>query len=258
LADELRYIKNVIFPPSQIFYHGVAIPLCATPEIRQVRKQIYRGLYEAAELGAVEKYVRLGDTVAEIGAGLGIVSVALAKKAGDPSRVHSFEANPKLKRSFDAMAGANRLQLPLNIAFLGAGGGQRDLFVSGEFLSSSFVDRGAKETRKIRVNQTDFQETIAQLNPTIVVIDAEGAEAELLAVALPPSVEVLIVEFHPHVIGDAAVTEIAQRLISSGFQIALSPEAGHVQTFLRGSRVRSGPENAASQDALDFPPDAAQ
>ena len=73
----------------------------------------------------------------------------------------------------------------------------------------------------------------AKLQPTVVVIDIEGAERIWLSHSprFPTSVRVLIAEFHPHLTGAADAGRAMQAIVREGFEIAAM--SGSVVAFLR-------------------------
>ena len=75
--------RGVRFPKDGVFITG------------RVRKSLRTEEYEAKEAVSVLKAVRPGDTVMELGAGIGFISSLVATRC-DVAAVHAFEANPRL------------------------------------------------------------------------------------------------------------------------------------------------------------------
>ena len=74
---------------------GIRIPF--VPEIisPRIERQMRLGRYESGECKAAQKWIRAGDRVLELGAGVGLVGSAIASIEG-VERVVSIEANIRL------------------------------------------------------------------------------------------------------------------------------------------------------------------
>ncbi|MGB3242341.1 MAG: FkbM family methyltransferase, partial [Candidatus Omnitrophota bacterium] len=59
--------------------------------VYKIEREMFTGSYEKETLYVINKYVKSGDTCFDIGANVGPVSFALAKKAGSDGRVFAFE-----------------------------------------------------------------------------------------------------------------------------------------------------------------------
>ena len=68
-----------------------AIPLDVTAF---AEKDIYRGLYERGELSVIAELVNRGDFCIDVGANIGLVTLALAELAGPDGRVLAIEPSP--------------------------------------------------------------------------------------------------------------------------------------------------------------------
>jgi hypothetical protein len=69
------------------------------------------------------------------------------------------------------------------------------------------------------------------VTPNVLIIDIEGAEQFIDFNALPSTVNKVIMELHPGVIGQAAVYDIVAALINRGFRVAR--EQNETFAFLR-------------------------
>ena len=96
-----------------------------------------------------------------------------------------------------------------------------DFHVSGSVTGSSVWPIG--DARKVRVDSEPIDQVIADHDPSVLVVDAEGAERDLL---LPSAnlknIRAIIVEFHPQIIGEDGVAEIKNALATKGFVPHLS------------------------------------
>src|SRR5690606_23487373 len=84
--------------------------------------------------------LQAGDIVLELGTGLGFISSLCAKRIGGDN-VHSFEANPALRRAILKNYRLNALSPRLEIALLGEKSGAITFYVMKNFWSSSAIRR---------------------------------------------------------------------------------------------------------------------
>ena len=70
---------------------------------------LYRnaGIYEIAEINFMKSEVRNGDHILDIGANHGLWGVSMAAAAGADSRLHLFEANPRIAKRLKRTLAAN-------------------------------------------------------------------------------------------------------------------------------------------------------
>ena len=231
VAAVLRFVVARVTRPQKLIYHGITVPVAATPELDSLRRKLLRGLHEAGEIAAVEALLRPEDVVLEIGAGTGVLTAIIARRA---KRVVSFEPNPALKRSAYAVFAANGVIPEYRTAAVGIEARVAKFYVgrgskAGE--SSSLIDRG--DAREITTDVVAFEHVLREVCPSFLMIDAEGAERELLAVPLPDDVRAVCAEFHPHVIGDEAVTDVIRGLFSQGFTLFLDHSHHRVLALAR-------------------------
>src|SRR5580693_5301013 len=78
---------------SEFVVGDIVIEAPRPPVSRSVRKSLRKNDYETAETYLVRHLVRPGNTVLDLGSGLGITSIAAAKASGN-GRVVGYEADP--------------------------------------------------------------------------------------------------------------------------------------------------------------------
>ena len=233
VRDVVRYIITRARRPNELPYHGAIVPVAATPELESLTRKILRGLHESYEIAAVKALLRPRDVVLEIGAGTGVLSAIMATLGAE---VHAFEPNPHLLSSARAVFTATGVEVDYRSVAVGVDEGQADFFVgrrSRSGGSASFIDRG--DSLEIDVPLVAFRDVCAEIQPTFVMMDAEGAEADLLAQELPAVVRVICIELHPHVIGEAAASKIVQDLLAQGFTLKIDQSGNRVFAFTRYS-----------------------
>jgi len=183
------------------------------------------GLYDRHELELVRRYLRGGGDFVDVGAHIGMYTVAAALALGGRGRVLAFEPNP-----------AARAQLEKNLALNGCD----NVVVSGRAVADSVgetflhvpetpdpsfssLEAGRfAEGERVRVETTTLDREIESvgMRPAVVKVDVEGAELRVLA-GMERTLEarpVLLVE-----VSAESGTELERRLEHLGygaFQVA--------------------------------------
>ena len=220
--------KKSPFRQLRMYYHrlqnttclridGVRIGTSENGLSRSIRSQIFKGVYEQPERRLVQEYLRPGDRVLEIGCGIGLVSLVATRVCGE-GNVFSYEANPVMEETIRSNYRLNGWQPNLFMKAITADGRRLRFFRQQNVLSSSLIDRdmGGEE---IEVESVAINDAIAAHRPTAVVMDVEGAEEEILPVADLSGVRVLILELHPHIIGEEKVNGLVKGLEEQGFAL---------------------------------------
>lgn len=243
-----RYGWCVLSNPRAYAYHGVILPLRATPDLQRTRRRIYRGVYEAPEIAALTALIEPDDRVLELGGGCGIVSAVIAARLSDSRNLCVLEANPRLMPSIRAVAAANSLRHEVVEAAVGETEGEGDFYFDDNFLKSSALDRG-RDLEAVKVRFVALASLLARRKPTVLFADVEGAELRLLQAPLPSCVRLVCLELHPHVIGDAGVSDICRRLLDQGFDLLVDHCLGRTFTFRRATSAGHEWKGAAGEGA---------
>jgi FkbM family methyltransferase len=192
-------------------------------------RALYHERYEAKEAALVREVLMPGDRVLEIGAGIGFVTLLCARRCG-PKAVLSYEANPEnevlIRRNFEL----NGLFPQLRSRAISVESDERELFVAKNLLSTSFLDRG--ESTGTPVQCDAIADVVEQFRPNSIVMDVEGAEIDLLPAAPLDGIDKIILETHPHIVGDVAVTVLDAHLLAHGF-VRQRRNLGKVRLYLR-------------------------
>lgn len=199
-----------------------------------IKKAIIKGIYEIGENSIIRKYVTKDDVLMEVGSGMGFNSVTAARLIGS-DRVHTFEANPGLIPLIKENAALNKVMPNVyNEILLNDDRQEIDFNVSGEFWESSMVHKPDHST-VVKVKTANFTETLNRIQPTFLVVDIEGAELELLTIALPASVTKLCLDTHPFFkeVGDKKTSDLIKFILQQGFTLKLTAQHGFVLYFER-------------------------
>ena len=183
-----------------------------TPELRRV---IYRERYERREAICLGRILEPSDTFVEIGAGMGFLSALAALRIGS-DRVTAYEANPRMLEVIRRTWQLNGVEAHLIHGALGDGDGAVTFHVEDAFVSSS-VHRRSTTAVAVEVPQLDVTREMARIRPTVVSMDIEGAERELVRLLPWDGVDRLVIDLHPRVIGRAGVAEVLTALDDAGF-----------------------------------------
>jgi FkbM family methyltransferase len=133
----------------------------------------------------IKEYVAVGDTVYDIGANVGYVSLSLAKRVGPQGRVIAFEPVPRNVESFRESLKINRLD---NIQLLAVAAsdspGEAVIRIADSLSTASLVwHRNDPSTTKLTIKTVSIDAMVEAGDfgsPKFVKIDVEGAEGSVL------------------------------------------------------------------------------
>jgi FkbM family methyltransferase len=184
---------------------------------RRVERALSRGGYQREELRLIGAVLSPADVVLEVGAGLGLVSTYCAQRIGS-SRVFAYEADPELESCIRETYALNGVDPTLEMCAVGARAGRVTLDRNKHFISSS-VARRRVGPRPVEVPGRALSYVVEQTRPTLLVIDAEGAERDLFEGAQLPTVNKIILERHDRVIGADGTDRVRAQLAALGFEV---------------------------------------
>jgi len=204
--------------PSTLKVHGVKLRTGKNDIPKSVRSHLFKGIYEAFECDMVKKNVQQGDRVLEIGTGIGMVSLLATKKAGE-GNVLSCEANPRLEKVIRANYELNGWQPNLLMKAVTSDGRDLVFHQDPNILSSSSFERDLN-LDTITVPSVAMYEVMAAHNPNVLIVDVEGGEIEILPNVDLSGVKAIIIELHPHIIGEDKVADLLRLLDEQGLRVA--------------------------------------
>jgi FkbM family methyltransferase len=200
------------------------------PVSRSVRKSLRKNKYENAELYLVRHLVHPGDTVLDLGSGLGLTSIAAAKASGN-GRIIGYEADPVIAPLAKKNTLKNGVQVEIRNKAVAKESGSCDFYVRPSFPASSLVP--FKGSKKISIEADAFRDVVEEIRPNVIACDVEGIEKEVFASADLSSVQRLVVEVHPEVIGLLGVLKCVRDLSASGLFLVESLCVDQVLVFDR-------------------------
>jgi FkbM family methyltransferase len=216
---------------------GLRFPLDRDILKMRTRRNLRAGTYEAKETAAVLAIVKPEDRVLELGAGIGYMSSLMARHIG-PAAITSVEANPRLLpyiarvHALNGVTGARVLH-----GMLGEVAGTAPFYLRGDFIGASaddYTGRG-KDTpsERIDVPVLAARDVVADLRPTVLVCDIEGAEATVLPLMDLSGLRAAILELHPQWVGAAGVGRVFDAMARAGLAYYPRTSQGKVVTFRR-------------------------
>ncbi|WP_298963451.1 FkbM family methyltransferase [uncultured Roseibium sp.] len=179
-----------------------------------VRKQLFQKRYESEELELVRMALEPSDRVLEVGAGIGFIGIACAKICG-ADNILSYEPNPAMKCVIEKNYALNGLEPNLRCKVLAVEAGEIEFFFDESVLSSSLIDR--QHGGATRVQADAISTVIDEYAPSTIVMDAEGAEIDLLRKCNLDGVNKIIIEMHPHIVGPEKIDALRKYLSDKGF-----------------------------------------
>jgi len=149
--------------------------------------------YEPVFYGAFSGAVREGMTVFDLGAHIGILTLAAAKRVGPKGRVYAFEPSPETARILERHVALNGWQDRVEVVRAVASDfdGTVPFYVNGTSMAASLgrenvevlsVDRPADSAVKLEVASVTLDRFCASrgITPHVFKIDVEGAELRVL------------------------------------------------------------------------------
>ena len=193
---------------------GVLIDTRADVMPRFIRTALFKETYEAHERKIVAEVIKPTDRVLETGAGIGLVSLLCAKICG-PQNVLSYEANRSVESLIRNNYSLNGWIPRLRMKAITTDGADVSFYVDSNVISSSLIDRN--KGTQVTVASDSLAEVISDFLPSAIVMDVEGAEIDLLRQTSLEGISKLIVELHPHIVGDEAALSLREHLRQQGF-----------------------------------------
>jgi FkbM family methyltransferase len=228
----LRYHFKYVLPKIQeITLEGLKFDVSELSP--KIRNRLLSGAYEEYEKKMCRDFLNPNDVVVELGAAIGFIGLLCQKELGIKNYA-SFEANPRTMEILKRNYALNGVKPNVYNMALGCSDGQVDLEIGSDFWENSIVtanpDKGCKTVR-VDCGTLDTLLMKCGLMPNVLIIDIEGAETYIDFTALPPTVNKVIMEIHPGVIGQAAAYDIVGALVNRGFRVAR--EQNETFAFLR-------------------------
>lgn len=200
-------------------------------------ERINAARYEGQEIAGALHVTGRNDTVLEIGAGIGLVGAVIAVNAR-PGAVRAYEANPDLIPAIEALYAANDLNGTIavhNAVLVSAADRPATMafHIHNSYLGSSLIGNAARAQRTVDIPTASFAEVCADLSPTVLIMDIEGGELDLLRHADLSGFRAVVVEFHPSAYGVEGMRACKSILREAGFAPVAGKSTRTVWTCVR-------------------------
>ena len=187
-----RSIKNSAYRVAEILTkrHGISRRIGGQPFRFPARwARYYDRDYESDTFIWLQHACKSGDVAVDVGAHIGLFTVAMAEQVGTSGRVYSFEPTPDSRGALGEVVRLNRCSPTVEIRAeaVGRESGWAEFHVTGDSISNAnslvSMDRATSKLTVPVISLDDLAHEIARpIN--CVKIDAEGAELDILHGAL--------------------------------------------------------------------------
>jgi len=220
LSFKLTVFKTKIFE-----YEGLKIDSENKFFILPIRKFFVYKFYESTELSILKKTLSSDDKVLELGTGIGVLAMAIAKIIGEKNIV-TYEASPELIPIIKKNFKLNNLDIRLEnkVLVLDSELIRYRRFYNNDnfFLGSTMENSG--NSNFYEVPTENFFHVLEQEQTTYLLMDIEGEEVTLLTPPLPSKIKKICMEVHPvyQNTGDALISDMLLNLMQQGFHLELT------------------------------------
>ena len=191
---------------------------------------ILTGRYEAAEIAAATQGLHPEDRVLELGTGIGLVALSLWRAQPD-APILTVEANPELTPLIRENFAQNGCPAELVEGIAALDDGSAPFHLAPDFWASS--TRAGPDSHPVTRPTVDVNRLIATHRPTILLMDIEGGELQLLPGLDLSGLRRLIIEFHPEHGPAAPISTCIAGLLAQGFTYDLAASTPRVLVFDR-------------------------
>jgi len=148
-------------------------PIRVTPELQGVSE-----VYEPALWSHLMANLRNGDIVVEVGAYVGLFSVAMARRVAPLGQVHAIEPNPDNYRKLENMVAVNQATSRVRTALLALGKERGSAWFEPRASESRVSDTASATAIRVEIDTLDGY--LGDRRIDILKIDVEGLEEEVL------------------------------------------------------------------------------
>jgi FkbM family methyltransferase len=198
---------------------GITVRLDNPAIATRHKSLLLNGAYELPERRLLAKHLPCDIPLVELGGCIGVLSCLANRRLADPDRHLVVEANPNLIPTLERNRDANACRFRVVHAAIAYSTEGTVTFDTGAF-TSGFVGEGGSLTVPARTLESLAVE--AGFDRFDLICDIEGAERELIHTEgdfLKERVRWLLLEMHPTLLGNEAVTSLNTRLQELGFTL---------------------------------------
>lgn len=199
----------------------------------RVRESIEAGRYESKEATQVEKLLKAGDRILEIGSGLGFIST-IAARSPLSEDVLCYEADPRLIgyiKSVHELNGVSKLTVRNAALTTNLAEQSLTFYVRKDFWGSSFSKAAGDYQTTVSIPTESFNDVVQRFQPTFIICDIEGAELDLFFNASLFGVTRVLMEIHSKVLGRSGVKRLFDAMSARDFHYDEYHSHGSVVLF---------------------------
>jgi FkbM family methyltransferase len=213
---------------------GVVIPFDPAVITPAIRRAILGGRFEAEESSQIPQIVRPGDSVLEIGAGIGFISTLLSRQRR-VGRVIAVEANPHLLDYMTRLHVCNRVRKVrrINAVLTNEDRESATFYLRRDFWMGSLAPEPNPYIGTVEVPTMNLDILLREEAIDLIVCDVEGAETVLFQGADLSGVDRIFLEMHDHVTGLSGVRGLFATMADHGFVYDPRHSLGSVVLFQR-------------------------
>ena len=188
---------------------------------RAFRGRFLAGLYELPERRLLARHLPAEATVLELGGCLGVVSCLANARLRDRTRHLVVEANPALIPWLHRNRDRNGAGFAIEHAVVARGAPERPFWPGGNIVAGS-ATRQRGQPLLVPARSVEALEQAHDLRFDTLLMDIEGGELEVLQdnPALLSRARLVLLEFHPMFIGEAACEAGRAALRAAGLVLA--------------------------------------
>lgn len=160
--------------------------------------------WNAEEYRAFRADVSAGDVVLDVGANVGAYSLLFAQWVGPSGRVYAFEPAPEARRGLERHLRLNHCsdRVSISAEAVSASRGLAQFRATGLQGDNRLLGSGAVDGIRVRTTSVDEFCSVHYLAPSLIKIDVEGSELDVLrgaarTIAARGNALALYVEMHP-------------------------------------------------------------
>jgi FkbM family methyltransferase len=198
-----------------------------------MKTRILEGHYEQRESAVLPSLVKAGESLLELGGGLGYTS-SLIHKTNKCQSLVVVEAHPDLIPIIKHTHKLNRVSAEVvhGAAAASSAPAEVEFQLEDDFWRSS-VFTNIELSKTTRVPTVNVQQLLDEHRFSFLICDIEGAECSLMQSLRLSAVQKIAIEHHPKIVGEDKVQETRSAIEAAGFHRCLTASRRNFDIYLR-------------------------